>query len=76
MPSVYQSLALEYNRDQDVASDSSRITVAGADNELRVNYNQHMTDADYDGGLVLQSNSTNPRGLKRMFSQLNAGERI
>ena len=48
----------------------------GGGNELRVNYNQHMTDVDYDGGLVLQSNSTNPRGLKRMFSQLNAGERI
>jgi len=43
---------------------------------LRVNHNQHMTDADVSGGLTLQSNSTNPRGLKLMFGQLNAGERI
>jgi hypothetical protein len=43
---------------------------------LRVNYNQHMTDEDYDGGLTLQSNSTNPRGLRLMFGQLNAGKRI
>eukprot|EP01083_Nonionella_stella_P272482 924034_1 len=40
---------------------------------LRVNHNQVMTDADYDGGEVLHSNTSNPRGLKRMFSQLNAG---
>mmetsp|Transcript_20602 Transcript_20602/g.31289 ORF Transcript_20602/g.31289 Transcript_20602/m.31289 type:complete len:546 (-) Transcript_20602:33-1670(-) len=43
---------------------------------LRVNHNQVMTDADYDGGEVLHSNTSNPRGLKRMFSQLNAGARI
>ena len=42
----------------------------------RINYNQHLTEEDYDGGLILESHSTNPRGLKRMFSQLNAGERI
>jgi hypothetical protein len=34
---------------------------------LRVNHNQHMTDADFSGGLMLHSNSTNPRGLKLMF---------
>ena len=43
---------------------------------LRVNHNQVMTDADYDGGEVLHSTTSNPRGLKRMFSQLNAGARI
>ncbi len=43
---------------------------------LRVNYYQHLADTDRDGGEVIDSSSTNPRGLKRMFSILNAGERI
>ncbi len=71
-----QSLDLEYENSNRGILDDDAPQTPGPDSGLRVNYNQHMTDADYDGGLVLQSNSTNPRGLKRMFSQLNAGERI
>jgi hypothetical protein len=44
--------------------------------QLRVNYTQVLTNADYDGGEVIESTSTNPRDLKRMFAQLNNGERI
>jgi hypothetical protein len=44
--------------------------------QLRVNYTQVLTSADYDGGEVIESTSTNPRDLKRMFAQLNNGERI
>lgn len=44
--------------------------------QLRVNYTQVLTTADYDGGEVIESTSTNPRDLKRMFAQLNNGERI
>lgn len=44
--------------------------------QLRVNFTQVLTAADYDGGEVIDSTSTNPRDLKRMFAQLNNGERI
>ena len=43
---------------------------------LRVNYNQHLMDADAFGGELITSNTTNPRGLKVMLSKLNAGRRI
>ena len=72
-PAMYEKETPPGN-DHSEALGSTKSSSGG--DELRVNYNQHMTDADYDGGLVLQSNSTNPRGLKRMLSQLNAGERI
>ena len=44
--------------------------------QLRVNFTQVLTAADYDGGEVIDYTSTNPRDLKRMFAQLNNGERI
>jgi hypothetical protein len=44
---------------------------------LRINKHLIMTDADYDGGMVIQpSLGDSPRGLKRLFTQLNAGQRI
>jgi hypothetical protein len=44
--------------------------------KLRVNHHQCMTEEDYTGGIMIESNSTNPRGLHRLFHKLNAGERI
>ncbi len=45
--------------------------------KLRINQNQYMTNADYNGGEVIPSKLiTSPRALKRLFSRLNAGERI
>ena len=45
---------------------------------LRINHHLILTDADYDGGEVIALTSTmsSPRGLKGMFSQMNAGRRI
>lgn len=43
---------------------------------LRVNYTQVLTAEDYHGGHVIESASTNPRDLQRMFARLNKGERI
>jgi hypothetical protein len=43
---------------------------------LRVNPYLILTDADYDGGMVIQPSDESPRGLKRMFTQMNAGKRI
>jgi hypothetical protein len=43
---------------------------------LRVNPFLILTDADYDGGMVIQPSDESPRGLKRMFTQMNAGKRI
>jgi len=44
---------------------------------LRINKHFILTDADYDGGMILQPRiDESPRGLKRMFSQMNSGERI
>lgn len=44
---------------------------------LRVNYTQHLTEADEDGGEVVEpSIEACPRGLKRLFALLNDGERI
>jgi hypothetical protein len=46
------------------------------DNSLRINHNLILTDADYDGGEVIAPSYTSPRGLKGLFTQLNAGQRI
>jgi hypothetical protein len=62
----------DHERNQSRSGDVKGEASAG----LRVNHNQHMTDADFSGGQILHSDSTNPRGLKLMFGQLNAGERI
>jgi hypothetical protein len=43
---------------------------------LRVNHNFILTDADYDGGGIIQASLEMPRGLRRLFLQLNAGEQI
>uniref|UniRef100_A0A7S1GPP3 Uncharacterized protein n=1 Tax=Cyclophora tenuis TaxID=216820 RepID=A0A7S1GPP3_CYCTE len=43
---------------------------------LRINRNLILTDADYDGGEIIQPTGESPRGLKRLFVQLNAGKRI
>lgn len=43
---------------------------------LRINHHLILTDADYDGGEVITPSYTSPRGLKGMFTQLNAGQRI
>lgn len=45
--------------------------------ELRINSNLIWTDADYDGGEAIPLRFfDSPRGLKRMFDQMNAGKRI
>ena len=60
-----------------IKGDGSAVTEPPAKSpQLRVNYTQVLTSADYDGGEVIESTSTNPRDLKRMFAQLNNGERI
>jgi hypothetical protein len=43
---------------------------------LRINENLILCDADYDGGTVIQPSLDLPRGLRRLFLALNAGERI
>lgn len=44
---------------------------------LRVNPHLILSDADYDGGEILpKRNFTSPRGLKRLFDSMVAGERI
>jgi hypothetical protein len=44
--------------------------------KLRVNHHQCMTEEDHNGGFMMQSDTTNPRGLHRLFHKLNAGKRI
>ena len=45
--------------------------------ELRINSNLIWTDADYDGGEAIPLTFfDSPRGLKRLFDQMNAGRRI
>jgi len=45
--------------------------------QLRVNNALHLIDADEDGGMLVEPSSTTCfRGLKRLFSLLNNGERI
>lgn len=45
--------------------------------ELRINPNLIWTDADYDGGEAIPLTFfDSPRGLKRLFDQMNAGRRI
>ena len=43
---------------------------------LRINPNLILCDADYDGGGIIQPSFELPRGLRRMFRQMNAGQRI
>ena len=43
---------------------------------LRINRNLILCDADYDGGTIIQPSLELPRGLRRLFLALNAGERI
>lgn len=44
---------------------------------LRINRNLIFTDADYDGGEFIEPTQfDSPRGLKRLFAQLNSGQRI
>ena len=43
---------------------------------LRINPNLILTGADYCGGMIIQPSDETPRGLKRLFTQLNAGRRI
>jgi hypothetical protein len=44
---------------------------------LRINKHLILTEADYDGGMILEpSIDESPRGLKRLFSQMNSGQRI
>jgi hypothetical protein len=44
---------------------------------LRINKHLILTEADYDGGMILEpSLDESPRGLKRLFSQMNSGQRI
>jgi len=49
-----------------------------AKRRLRVNHNLHLTDADMNGGILIETNGTDafPRGLKKLFTLLNAGKRI
>jgi hypothetical protein len=43
---------------------------------LRINPNLILCDADHDGGTIIQPSLELPRGLRRLFLALNAGERI
>jgi hypothetical protein len=44
---------------------------------LRINKHLILTDADYDGGMVVETTiDESPRGLKRLFSRMNSGKRI
>ena len=43
---------------------------------LRTNPNFILCDADYDGGTIIEPSFDSPRGLKRLFNQMNAGQRI
>ena len=43
---------------------------------LRINPNLILTGADYVGGIIIQPSDETPRGLKRLFTQMNAGRRI
>ena len=44
---------------------------------LRINKHLILTDADYEGGTILQPGiDESPRGLKRLFIQMNSGQRI
>lgn len=58
----------------------SKSTQDGNESKLRINDHLIMTGADYDGGQVLststESSFESPRGLKRLMSEMNAGNRI
>jgi hypothetical protein len=43
---------------------------------LRINHNLILCDDDYDGGRIVQPSLELPRGLRRLFLRMNAGERI
>jgi hypothetical protein len=43
---------------------------------LRMNQDFILCDEDYNGGCVIQPSYDSPRGLKRLFCQMNAGQRI
>jgi hypothetical protein len=44
---------------------------------LRINKHLILTDADYDGGMIMEPTmDESPRGLKRLFSRMNSGKRI
>jgi hypothetical protein len=45
--------------------------------ELRINKLLILTDADYDGGMIMEPTiDESPRGLKRLFYRMNSGKRI
>jgi hypothetical protein len=43
---------------------------------LRINHNLILCDDDYDGGRIIHPSLELPRGLRRLFLRMNAGERI
>jgi hypothetical protein len=43
---------------------------------LRINRNLILCDDDYDGGRIIHPSLELPRGLRRLFLRMNAGERI
>ena len=43
---------------------------------LRINQNLILCDDDYDGGRIIRPSLELPRGLRRLFLRMNAGERI
>ena len=43
---------------------------------LRINPNLILCEADYDGGTVMEPSFDSPRGLKRLFNEMNSGKRI
>ena len=67
------------NHDTTHASQPQRELLESPTKRLRVNPNLIFTDADHMGGEILERNNTSfdsPRGLRKLFLLLNAGERI
>lgn len=59
------------------AQDSLESPTSKKKKGLRINPNFILTDADHNGGTILTPRiDESPRGLKRMFSQMNSGRRI
>jgi hypothetical protein len=61
---------------QDDDDDSEDDIVLKKRRGLRINDNLILCDDDYDGGRIIRPSLELPRGLRRLFLRMNAGERI
>mmetsp|Transcript_13088 Transcript_13088/g.23494 ORF Transcript_13088/g.23494 Transcript_13088/m.23494 type:complete len:195 (-) Transcript_13088:158-742(-) len=64
-----------FDSDDSAAEEEDKQVVHKA-RRLRINPNLVLCDADYEGGTIIQPSLELPRGLRRLFLALNAGERI